>query len=300
MKPRMSHLMIGSLTLALIAGSFAGLLGYRKFVSTNQRIPLRVIFEGSASGLHKGGSVNFGGIRVGEVVSLKLDNPRRVVALAMIDNTAPIRKDTLAGLEFQGLTGVAALSLIGGSPEAPPVPLDADGVPILVADPDATQDVETRIKAALRNVDKVIADNQAELKETLLNLETFSASLAANGEKIDSVVRRAETGVGAVDLVCQNRRLVDRRRQHRFRRIAPHRAIDPRTGPELQQEVRGLHGRQPQDVRRHQRVGEQGRRAAAVGCVPRTQRSAGGSGALQSRGRNKARRSWRSRLCGAA
>jgi phospholipid/cholesterol/gamma-HCH transport system substrate-binding protein len=200
MKPRMSHLMIGSLTLAVIAGSFGGLLGYRKFVSTKQRIPLRVIFEGSASGLHKGGSVNFGGIRVGEVVSLTLDNPRRVVALAMIDNTAPIRKDTLAGLEFQGLTGVAALSLIGGSPEAPPVPLDQDGIPILIADPEATQDVETRIKAALLNVDKVIADNKAELKDTLLNLETFTAALAVNGEKIDSVVRRAESGAGAADL----------------------------------------------------------------------------------------------------
>lgn len=200
MKTKMSHLMIGSLTLAVIAGSFAGLLGYRKFVSTNQRIPLRVIFEGSASGLHTGGSVNFGGIRVGEVVSLKLDNPRRVVALAMIDNTAPIRKDTLAGLEFQGLTGVAALSLIGGSPEAPPVPLDQDGTPILIADPGATEDVETRIKAALRNVDKVIADNQSDLKDTLSVLETFTAQLSANGEKIDSVVRRAETGIGAVDL----------------------------------------------------------------------------------------------------
>jgi phospholipid/cholesterol/gamma-HCH transport system substrate-binding protein len=200
MKSRMSHLMIGSLTLALIAGSLGGTLGYRKFVSTKQRVPLRVIFEGSASGLHKGGSVNFGGIRVGEVVSLKLDHPRRVVALAMIDNTTPVRKDTLAGLEFQGLTGVAALSLIGGSPEAPPVPLDADGVPILTADPEATQDVETRIKAALRNVDQVIADNQADLKDTLLNFETFSAQLSANGEKIDSLVRRAESGVNAVDL----------------------------------------------------------------------------------------------------
>jgi phospholipid/cholesterol/gamma-HCH transport system substrate-binding protein len=200
MKARASNLMIGSLTLALIAGSLGAVLGYQKFAGAKQRIPLRVIFEGSASGLHKGGSVNFGGVRVGEVISLKLDNPRRVVALAMIDNTAPVRKDTLAGLEFQGLTGVAALSLIGGSPEAPPVPLDQDGIPILIADPDATQDVETRIKAALRNIDQVIADNRADIKDTLLNLETFTASLAANGEKIDGLVRRADTGVGAVDL----------------------------------------------------------------------------------------------------
>jgi phospholipid/cholesterol/gamma-HCH transport system substrate-binding protein len=200
MKAQASNLMIGSLTLALIAGVVGAVLGYQKFAGTKQRVPLRVIFEGSASGLHKGGSVNFGGIRVGEVVSLKLDNPRRVVALAMIDNTAPVRKDTLAGLEFQGLTGVAALSLIGGSAEAPPVPLDQDGIPVLTADPDATQDVETKIKAALRNVDKVIADNQADLKDTMRNLETFTAALAANGERIDSVVRRAESGVGAVDL----------------------------------------------------------------------------------------------------
>jgi phospholipid/cholesterol/gamma-HCH transport system substrate-binding protein len=200
MKARASNLMIGSMALAVIAGSLGAVLGYQKFAGAKQRIPLRVIFEGSASGLHKGGSVNFGGIRVGEVISLKLDNPRRVVALAMIDNSAPLRKDTLAGLEFQGLTGVAALSLIGGSPQAPPVPLDEDGVPILIADPDATQDVQTRIKAALRNIDKVIAESRTELKDTLLNLETFTAQLSANGEKIDSVVRRAEAGIGAADL----------------------------------------------------------------------------------------------------
>lgn len=200
MGSRLSDVMIGSLTLALVAGVFAGVLGYQKFAATKQRVPLRVIFEGSASGLHKGGSVNFGGIRVGEVVSLKLDNPRRVVALAMIDNAAPVRKDTLAGLEFQGLTGVAALSLIGGSADAPPLPLDHDGVPVLTADPEATLDVQTKIKAALRNVDKIIFDNEAALKETTRNLATFTAQLSANGEKIDSLLRRAESGIDAAAL----------------------------------------------------------------------------------------------------
>jgi len=199
MKSRASSLMIGSLTLALIAGAFIGFLGYQKFAGVRQQGPLRVIFEGSASGLHKGGSVNFGGIRVGEVISLKLDNPRRVIALAMVDNSAPIRKDTLVGLEFQGLTGVAAISLTGGSIEAAPVPLDEDGVPVLTADPNALQDVQEKIRAALRNVDKVIAENQGALKDTLLSFETFTASLASSTERIDSVVRSADSGVGAVD-----------------------------------------------------------------------------------------------------
>jgi phospholipid/cholesterol/gamma-HCH transport system substrate-binding protein len=39
--------------------------------------------------------VNFAGVRVGEVVSLKLDNPRRVIALlTMIDGNTPVRRDT--------------------------------------------------------------------------------------------------------------------------------------------------------------------------------------------------------------
>src|SRR3954468_23676559 len=115
MKRRASNLLIGSLTLALIAGSFGAMLGYQKFAGVKQKTAFRVIFEGSASGLRKGGSVNFAGIRVGEVVSLKLDHPRRVVALTMIDGATPVRRDTQVGLEFQGLTGIAAISLTGGT-----------------------------------------------------------------------------------------------------------------------------------------------------------------------------------------
>jgi phospholipid/cholesterol/gamma-HCH transport system substrate-binding protein len=200
MKSRMSDVMVGTLALALIAGGFGAVLGHRKFLASKQRVPLRVIFEGSASGLHKGGNVTFGGVRVGEVVSLKLDHPRRVVALAMVDNTAPLRKDTEAGLEFQGLTGVAALSLTGGSDDAPPVPLDHDGIPVLVAEPEATQDVQVKIKSALRNINKVIDENRDDLKDTLLHLETFTATLAGNAERLDSLVRRAESGVNTVDL----------------------------------------------------------------------------------------------------
>ena len=109
MRARASNLMIGTLTLALIAGSLGAFLGYQKLAGIKQQVPFRVIFEGSASGLRKGGSVNFSGIRVGEVVSLKLDHPRRVVALAMIDGNTPVKSDTQVGLEFQGLTGIAAM-----------------------------------------------------------------------------------------------------------------------------------------------------------------------------------------------
>jgi phospholipid/cholesterol/gamma-HCH transport system substrate-binding protein len=200
MKSRTSSLMIGSLTLAVIAGAFGGFLGFKKFAAVQQQGPLRVVFEGSASGLRKGGSVNFDGVRVGEVLSLTLDNPRRVVVLARIDKNAPLRKDTQVGLEFQGLTGVAAISLIGGSVAAPPVPLDQDGIPVLTAgDPDALLDVQEKIRVALRHVDQVIAENQAAVKDTLREFETFTATLAGNGDQIGAMVGSAEATIAAME-----------------------------------------------------------------------------------------------------
>src|ERR1700747_1975410 len=146
METRGNFVRTGSFTLAVIAAAFGFVLWFQSLHTTKARSPLRVIFEGPAAGLRNGGSVNFNGIRVGGVISCKLDNPRRVVALAMIENNAPIRKDTQVGLEFQGLTGVAAISLKGGEEAAPPVPLDEAGIPVLTADPKRPQDVTAAIR----------------------------------------------------------------------------------------------------------------------------------------------------------
>ena len=85
METRANFVLIGSFTLAVVAAAFGFVMWFQSLHTTKARTPLRIIFEGPASGLRNGGSVNFNGIRIGEVVSVKLDNPRRVVALAMID-----------------------------------------------------------------------------------------------------------------------------------------------------------------------------------------------------------------------
>ena len=192
MKARASNLMIGSTTLAVIAAAFIGLLGFRKIHSIQQRGPLRIVFQGSASGLHKGGNVNFDGVQIGEILSLKLDNPRKIVVLTRVDNSAPIRKDTVVGLEFQGLTGIAAISLTGGAAAAPPVPLDEDGVPTLTADLSETQS----IRDTLHSVDRILVSNQTVLKDSMLAFETYTSTLAGSGEAIDDIMRRA---TGAFD-----------------------------------------------------------------------------------------------------
>jgi phospholipid/cholesterol/gamma-HCH transport system substrate-binding protein len=189
MKMRSTNLMIGTTTLAILAIGLFGLLGVRKIRTISQETRMRIVFEGgSASGLRRGGSVNFDGVQIGEVLSLRLDNPRKVVAEVRVDKNAPIRKDTVVGLEFQGLTGIAAISLVGGDSSDPPVPADKDGVPTLTADLSEIQS----IRDTLHNVDRVLVGNQSTIKDGLLSFETYTASLASRGDVIDKAIAKAD------------------------------------------------------------------------------------------------------------
>ena len=128
-------------------------------------------------------------------MSIKLENPRKIVAMVMLDNSAPIRQDTTVGIEFQGLTGIAAISLIGGAAAAPPVRLDEDGIPILTADLHEQESMTD----TLHNVDRVIVDNQATIKDTLLSFETYTASLKSKGDAIDGILGKADSEFAGFD-----------------------------------------------------------------------------------------------------
>jgi len=195
---RASNLMIGTTTLAVIAAGFIGFLAFQKIRSVQARSPLRIVFDGgSASGLRRGGSVNFDGIQAGEIRSIKLENPRKIVAEVLLDNSAPIRKDTVVGIEFLGLTGVAAISLVGGAAAAPPVPLDEDGVPVLTAD---LRDVES-IRDSLHSVDRLLINNGTTIRDGLLSFETYTASLKSKGEAIDNILAKADNAFVGIDSV---------------------------------------------------------------------------------------------------
>lgn len=196
MKMRSSNLVIGTTALAILAAGFFGLLGMRKYRAVSQESRMRIVFEGgSASGLRRGGSVNFDGVQIGEVLSLRLDTPRKVVAEVRVDRNAPIRKDTVAGLEFQGLTGIAAISLIGGEFSDPPPPSDKDGIPTLTADLSELHS----IRDTLHNVDRILVSNQTTIKDGLLSFETYTASLASRGDVIDQALAKTNAAFAGFD-----------------------------------------------------------------------------------------------------
>jgi len=192
---RATNLVIGTTTLAVIGAALTGLIVFQKIKGARNQSQLRIVFNGSASGLRKGGTVTFDGVPAGQILSIKLENPRRIVALVRLDNNAPLRKDTAVGIEFQGLTGVADIALVGGAPAAPPVPLDQDGIPVLTADWSEQQSITD----TLHNVDSFLTDNRQTIKDSLLSFETYTASLKSKSDAIDGILGQADDAFAGFD-----------------------------------------------------------------------------------------------------
>ena len=200
METRANYVLIGLFTLAIVVGVFGFVYWFQNIGGTGERAFYRVVFDGSVSGLRTGGSVLFNGIRVGEVTGLKLnpDKPQQVIATLSIDKSVEVRADTEAGLEFQGLTGIASVSLKGGSVAAPVLTGDKDNPPAITAPRGATQDVTQAARDTLRRIDDFIVENQKAFHSALENIDKFTATLARNSENIDNTLASIEKFTGAL------------------------------------------------------------------------------------------------------
>jgi phospholipid/cholesterol/gamma-HCH transport system substrate-binding protein len=195
METRANYALIGLFTLAVIAAAFGFVYWFSGGERGQARQSIRIVFSGSVSGLSQGSSVSFNGLRVGEVTDISLlpEDPRRVVGIVQVDARTPIRSDTRARLEYQGLTGVANIGLSGGEPSAPPlVAGPGQPMPTIFADRSDFQDlIETarniarRADDVLERVGRVVSDNEGAISRTIQNVERFSQALGENAEGID-------------------------------------------------------------------------------------------------------------------
>lgn len=124
MESESRYALVGAFTISILAAAalFTLWLGQ---VSFNQKYAeYDVIFEGPVRGLSKSSEVRFNGIKVGEVTNLGLDraDPNHiVVAHIKVFAETPIKEDSYAQLEPQGITGLSYIQIYGGSAQSPPL-----------------------------------------------------------------------------------------------------------------------------------------------------------------------------------
>jgi phospholipid/cholesterol/gamma-HCH transport system substrate-binding protein len=148
-----------------------------------------ILFTGPVRGLSEGGEVHFNGIKVGEVIKIGLDkaDPTKVIARARITSDVPIRTDSYATLEPQGITGVNYVDISAGSNNTPLLKdtVRFGEVPILKSKSSALSNLlegsGTVLNAtveALNRVNRILSDdNIKNLDKTLDNIQTVTAEL---------------------------------------------------------------------------------------------------------------------------
>jgi len=231
METRANYVAVGFFTLVVLLASFGFIYWVSEYDQGATLRPVTVRIEGAVTGLAPGSEVHFNGIKVGKVDRLIFDpkDPRVVYAYSQIDDTTPVRTDTKAVIGSQGLTGIAYISLEGGSPDAASL-FDAAGpgtAPIINAQPSAVQDIletvrDVAVKAnkALESVQEFVEENRQPVSNAVRNVEKFTQALEKNsegvdkflasagqigealdgfGEKIDGTVKGLEKIVSAVD-----------------------------------------------------------------------------------------------------
>ncbi|MBK9081763.1 MAG: MCE family protein [Rhizobiales bacterium] len=195
METRANYALIGAFTIAVIAAGFLFVYWFTGGAKSNQLKTYQIVFSGSVSGLTRGSYVLFNGLRVGEVSQIELmeEDPSQVAAIVTVSERTPVKQDTRARLEFQGLTGVASIALTGGSAASPaltPRNLDPKGGVIYAERSDFqnllenVQNLSAKADSVLAKADALFADGQGSVKNILNNVETFSNALARNTDGV--------------------------------------------------------------------------------------------------------------------
>ncbi len=198
METRAPYVLIGAFVLAAIVAVFGFVYWLHNTGGLNQRAVYQVRFDQPVSGLSTGSAVLFNGIRVGEVTGLRIDpnQPQGVTVSISVDNAVPVRRDTEVDMEYQGLTGVAAISLKGGAADGARFTSQDGTPPLMRAKPGVGQGLTQAARDTLRRIDEILDENAKPFKTAIAGISTFADMLGRNSKRIEEMLAGLEKMLG--------------------------------------------------------------------------------------------------------
>lgn len=194
------YTLIGVFTLACVFGAFAFVYWIKNVGGFGERAIYTIRFEQPVSGLTEGAAVLFNGIRAGAVsrIALNADEPRRVTATISVDPAIPVRADTQVDIAYLGLTGAAAVSLKGGSRDAPRLTRQNGQPPEIVAGAGAGRTLTESAQDTLRHIDDILNQNAKPLNTAITGIAAFADMLGRNAPRVEGLIGGLEklTGTG--------------------------------------------------------------------------------------------------------
>ncbi len=191
MEDKVNYTLVGAFVLVLGAALVAGVLWLAAGLGGKQAMDrYQAVIQESVAGLSVEAPVKYLGVDVGKVsyIGINRQNSEQVHLVFLIERGTPIKRDSVAVLKTQGLTGIAYVELSGGSAASPPLLAGDDGVPPTIPFKlSLGARLESVVGNVLANVDRVSnnlnavfnTENQLALKATLADAALLARALAA-------------------------------------------------------------------------------------------------------------------------
>ncbi len=209
METKANYVLIGAMTVLGVIGLLGLLVWFAKVEIDRQYAQYDIMFE-SVSGLGMAADVRYNGLSVGQVIDLGLDenNPGKVRVRIEVGADTPVKTDTVAQLNSQGVTGVSFVALTGGSTDSPMLrdPSDPTAIPVIRSERSVVQaltedapDMVTEAMAAIREVRNFLGpENQAAVSNVLQNLDKASGQLERALADFSSISQTVSEGTAEI------------------------------------------------------------------------------------------------------
>jgi phospholipid/cholesterol/gamma-HCH transport system substrate-binding protein len=191
METRANYVAVGAFVLVIVALGFAAVLWLARAQLSTQYATYDIYFTGPVSGLRNGAAVEYNGVPVGRVTDIQIsrDNVEQIRVTVAVEIGVVIKQDAAASLESNLLSGVSVIQILGGTRDAPVLVAEAgQRYPIIRSRRSRLASVSARLPQLLTKLDET-ADrvnelldekNRRAISDTLANLRTLTADLAAN------------------------------------------------------------------------------------------------------------------------
>lgn len=219
METRAHHLLIGgfAIGIAFLIAFFVMWLSKAQFDAEWREY--RIVFEGSVSGLRKSADVLYNGVKVGEVREIKIDrkDPNKVVTLVRLEAQTPINVESVATLESQGLTGLSAVLISGGTAQSKPLALaPGEPYPVIKSKRSVFAEIFADAPSLLRQgnellgkINSLVDSNSNNVTGIVADAKIVSAQLIEIGKKVDTMSASIDQlALAARDLVKTDARKV--------------------------------------------------------------------------------------------
>lgn len=181
METEKHYLKVGVFVLAVLAIFAWSVMILGGGENTRNLVRYKIFFDSSVAGLSKGAPVRLHGLDIGSVVKIGFVSSKddRIEVVVDLARVAPIRRDTVAEVAFQGITATTYLTLENtrGREDVPPLePAPGEEHAVIPAKKSDIQLVLTSVPELIAKLVGVAEQAQKLLKDR--NIETIEGDLA--------------------------------------------------------------------------------------------------------------------------